>query len=1045
MTIVESIRSAIDRHLEHVSDLGDGIIRGEMCHDGRAYAVAYFDLSDAVVERASDLTGFQERLLGSDFFSSEGDLRWNSYLYFLAGPNSTRSEGFETAKRRIESDRHFARKFVLAPNDLAARLGEPAANDAGGLPQPVDADAAWSQILAQGSLTSLLDQPVRRIAVQKIESGEAFTAPIRAAVARAAPTADPLAHGKLRTLSITAFRQLYQARTFEFGDVNLIFGANGAGKTSLLEAIEVLYCGRVRRDPDAGFQVISGAVDDGRGGQTPVRSPRDAAAQKVRNSAWYGRADFQGSAISQGFTRFNFLDTDAAFRLSSDTRQEDIKVDLGKLLVGPETSKLWEYLSKLYEELQVQQRNALDRIPEQTRSVQLLESEVARLRSTPSEAGTLLTVYQDGLARLAPEWRTTPADALNDAERARLDGLLQATRRVQAAMPQAPITREAVENRVGRLRGSASRVAGLQAQVNASGATRAEALRLQKGFESQEAEVQGWQRLVQAGVPALMTRIRESTERIARLRRQLREWPGESIPDLASEYAALSVVQARDVADSQLGTAQEQERLAESALSQSLQLEQSLSALRRDLHDTAVAVIERTGEDGVCPVCKTNHQPSELLARLDELLGTQGATAAESLRRGLQTARENVARCLHDTVVIASLGRFADATETSQSTSCGELQNAARSAAAELLVATSELKARENARDTAENYGIDLSGWERLRDATIVPLLPANADPLNDTEIAALAAELRVKATLEASKVQEQNESLTTCSREIDDLLASDLGTDSTESQAQRIATLTRTLRQAEGALQDIERLAETLPISSQSSIEDVSVELAACLLAFDKARHAAQADTQARATLAQKSQELETATISLSRLTVTRQNLQRAIGTLNAVVEQNSLARSTAEAFSSIKDRVGRVFAQIHAPQEYTLGDFNGDSLIVRRDTNRPHAVNQVSTGQRAALALSIFLALNETARSAPPIILIDDPVAHIDDLNTLSFIDYLREVVMRGGRQVFFATADARLAALFQRKFEFLGSDRFKRISLPMAERPRPAQAQA
>ena len=63
-----------------------------------------------------------------------------------------------------------------------------------------------------------------------------------------------------------------------------------------------------------------------------------------------------------------------------------------------------------------------------------------------------------------------------------------------------------------------------------------------------------------------------------------------------------------------------------------------------------------------------------------------------------------------------------------------------------------------------------------------------------------------------------------------------------------------------------------------------------------------------------------------------------------------------------------------------------------------------------------------------------INDPVAHIDDLNTLSFLDYLREIVIRGRKQVFFSTADIRLAALFQRKFEFMGSNRFKRISLPL-----------
>jgi recombinational DNA repair ATPase RecF len=93
---------------------------------------------------------------------------------------------------------------------------------------------------------------------------------------------------------------------------------------------------------------------------------------------------------------------------------------------------------------------------------------------------------------------------------------------------------------------------------------------------------------------------------------------------------------------------------------------------------------------------------------------------------------------------------------------------------------------------------------------------------------------------------------------------------------------------------------------------------------------------------------------------------------------------------------------------------------------------LKQISTGQRAAFALSLFLAQNAQITMAPPIILIDDPIAHVDDLNCLSFLDYLREVVVAGGKQVFFATASEKLAILFERKFDFLGPQDFCRHNL-------------
>ena len=57
----------------------------------------------------------------------------------------------------------------------------------------------------------------------------------------------------------------------------------------------------------------------------------------------------------------------------------------------------------------------------------------------------------------------------------------------------------------------------------------------------------------------------------------------------------------------------------------------------------------------------------------------------------------------------------------------------------------------------------------------------------------------------------------------------------------------------------------------------------------------------------------------------------------------------------------------------------------------------------------------------------LFDDPVVYVDDLNLLSCLDLLRDVAMLGRRQIFFATANTRVAELVKVKFDFLG-ERFR-----------------
>jgi DNA repair protein SbcC/Rad50 len=92
---------------------------------------------------------------------------------------------------------------------------------------------------------------------------------------------------------------------------------------------------------------------------------------------------------------------------------------------------------------------------------------------------------------------------------------------------------------------------------------------------------------------------------------------------------------------------------------------------------------------------------------------------------------------------------------------------------------------------------------------------------------------------------------------------------------------------------------------------------------------------------------------------------------------------------------------------------------------------VTKISSGQRAALALSVFLTLNRKVVNGAPFLIFDDPVAHIDDLNVLSFFDYLRETMLKLKRQIFFATASEKVSYLFKKKFDFLG-DGFKVHSL-------------
>ena len=83
-------------------------------------------------------------------------------------------------------------------------------------------------------------------------------------------------------------------------------------------------------------------------------------------------------------------------------------------------------------------------------------------------------------------------------------------------------------------------------------------------------------------------------------------------------------------------------------------------------------------------------------------------------------------------------------------------------------------------------------------------------------------------------------------------------------------------------------------------------------------------------------------------------------------------------------------------------------------------------SQSQQQILVLSLFLTACTTQTwSAFSPILLDDPVAHFDDLNVYSFLDLIGGFLESGfpGRQFIFSTCDDRFFQLARQRFQYLG----------------------
>jgi DNA repair exonuclease SbcCD ATPase subunit len=205
-------------------------------------------------------------------------------------------------------------------------------------------------------------------------------------------------------------------------------------------------------------------------------------------------------------------------------------------------------------------------------------------------------------------------------------------------------------------------------------------------------------------------------------------------------------------------------------------------------------------------------------------------------------------------------------------------------------------------------------------------------------------------------------------------------------------------------------------------AIRRIAVEMQAAA-GRERRLHDAYAENVSRKKLLE--QRLAKLQPRVKRLTAAQSVLQR-------IRDEYSLSYAMQSALKQHRTGIEAIFSRIHTPAEFS-GIGSSLSTLVRETDGSDASLSEISCGQRAAFALSVFLAQNtQLSSAAPPVVLIDDPIAHVDDLNSLSFLDYLREIALTDGRQIFFATASDKLASLFERKFDFLGEEAFCRIDL-------------
>jgi exonuclease SbcC len=492
------------------------------------------------------------------------------------------------------------------------------------------------------------------------------------------------------------------------------------------------------------------------------------------------------------------------------------------------------------------------------------------------------------------------------------------------------------------------------------------------------------------------------------------KWGGKTILDAHSESDAIVGALLDELADAK-------QRLASMTSAQS-ELQGAIS----ELHVWAQKVVEHRHSDSNCPVCGTEFSPGKLISRMESLALAPSDVSISELRRQIEGLTSQWVHASHDGTWLEQLVKFSDVIPgNSLSSSVDTAQRAATDLQAQHNALLETRQIAQEGLDAYARAGLSLESVREL-------CTPVEGDerPLPHPMSFAQAYERTDELLKELHEsIADLDEDLRRRDAEVRRLLDS-VGIDSklpVASAMNELLTRQRNVRRASEVINEASSFLDLLPSTDLSAI---CSSLEAAVLGAKKVMATLQSDDYSSTGLTKLREQLEEISRRHGRIVAAIERLTGAQRCLDDVFENLSLDAASVAVVGATHKVADSIFGRIHAPAEYQVTEDAGIPLR-RRDNKAAVQLNQVSTGQRAAYALSMFLAMNAQVNEGPKVLLLDDPISHIDDLNALSFLDYLRNLLLKSDRQIFFATADERVAGLFAHKFGFLADD-FKTIEL-------------
>lgn len=1019
----DQVKDLLNQYFSEITPVDEQVYRVAKLHDQDTYQICYVDYSQKLLDPEFDINEYQRKILLEDYYSNEGAIQWNFYLYFLIDDKNLTSDFFQRVKYEIEENRKLTRKYVLTLSEFIESNKTIIPNES--LEKPLDIIEHWRNNLSE-PLHSLLNVKVAMSGIV-----DSFIAGDKTGKSTSTKKkVDVEKFPVIQQFKLNKYRLFPLKRSFEFGKINLIHGPNAVGKTSLLEAIELSVCGRTIRNPndseDFSFTIITDAEET-----RPIKKSNDLE-YRSRDFHWYGRNYRQGNSLYKSFARFNFFDADAAVNFSERLDKEGgIDEALSLIVFGSEADEIFKRFATT-EGLFASEKSNLDHFLHQ-HTIELTRSttELNERSKADAEAYTqdFIKTRLKELGLVQVEFEQEPLENL-------LNELGEATVFI-AGWESLNVKFEIFnfkdfDNTLNKLNELSNQLKKLDTEKEANAiqdsACKAELSKLELRIRNLEL-LRNYERSGAKNLNQLETtssRLKEKIEvfdKVNRLYAQLDR-------TVLVEYEGNSISEAFNLSSDELNSLTYRESENNIRLQNIKKQLNQIDVLTKQIKALGKSIILEAPETEVCPLCNTDLKPSTLAQEIEhfseklsssnelDLLVTNNSeltklkvqfehkTTSLRLLKEIQTLLDDESD--NDIFIKEFLARL----ETSNSQFS-------------IIKSEYELVEQKLKKFSEENFST-----RELKSL----YLQLNIQPEPRDQLDEIDSYIR-EGNSKISELAQLQETILSNSKRLEDGINQVKSLASTFDENLSVVKADNYIYQINDVKNSIIEFKSLISIDDLDTPQSLEFRLSESKGLIGAYLNSVGIQNSLNS-LKDKIKDLNK---KIADKKLKRDRANKALSELREILSNHKPSTLLDDFMKKYARMISSIFEQIHSPREFEEIVFKKRELFALKTSDQSLVpLTKLSTGQRTAFVLSVFLAMNTSVNDAPRLLIFDDPVAYVDDLNVLSFLDYLQKMVIEADRQIFFATANKRIASLFEKKFDFLRNNEkgFKSIQLSRLE---------